>query len=131
MASSYHQLGMVAQNRGDDDQALDWYRKSLVISEELGKRVDLASSVSQIGILHTERGNLADAVSWNLRALAIRLELQVPQVRTDLYWLGRQREMLGEERFFEVLGEHLDEDSRSAVLSMLDRFAAPADGATE
>lgn len=33
MASSYHQLGMVAQQRGDYERALDWYRQSLAIKE--------------------------------------------------------------------------------------------------
>jgi tetratricopeptide (TPR) repeat protein len=121
MASSYHQLGRVAQERGDYDQALDWYRKSLAIKEELGKRADMATNFSQIGHLFTERGEPAEAVPWNLRSLTIRLQLQVPQVRVDLYWLGRQRELLGEDGFGEILGRHLDGDSQAAVLAMLDR----------
>ncbi len=37
MASSYHQLGTIAQRRGDLDTAESWYQKSLEIEEALGK----------------------------------------------------------------------------------------------
>ena len=49
MASSYHQLGMVAQDRGRLDEAEDWYRKSLAISEDLGDRPGMATSYRQLG----------------------------------------------------------------------------------
>ena len=35
---------------------------------------------------------------YNLASLAIRLELQSPEMGIDLYWLDRQRELLGRER---------------------------------
>jgi tetratricopeptide (TPR) repeat protein len=35
MAKTYHQLGMVARQRGRVDEAEAWYRRSLVIEEEL------------------------------------------------------------------------------------------------
>jgi hypothetical protein len=45
----------------------------------------------------------------------------VPQISIDLHWLARQREAVGEERFGEILGEHLDEENRRAVLEMLEQ----------
>jgi tetratricopeptide repeat protein len=45
---------MVAQRRGDYDQALEWYRKSLAIKEELGNRAGMANSYHQLGILLLE-----------------------------------------------------------------------------
>ena len=36
MATSYHQLGMLAQLRGDYDTAEPLYRRSLEISERIG-----------------------------------------------------------------------------------------------
>lgn len=130
MSLSYHHLGMIAQDRSDYDQALDWYRKSLAIKEELGNHAGLAMSYSQIGVLFTERGEPAQAVPWNLRSLATRLQLQLPQVSIDLHWLGRQRELLGEETFRGILSRQLDADSQSAVLAMLDR-ATQSGSATE
>ena len=120
MAGSYHQLGRVAQQRGSYEEALDWYRKSLAIKEELGDRAGMASSISQIGVLFTKAGRAEEAVPWNLRSLGIRLQIQVPEIRLNLHWLGRQREALGEERFREILREHLDEKSAGNVLRMLE-----------
>jgi hypothetical protein len=39
MATSYHQLGMIAQYRGWWDDAEDWYHKSLTINEDLGDQL--------------------------------------------------------------------------------------------
>jgi tetratricopeptide (TPR) repeat protein len=120
MASSNHQLGRVAQERGSYEEALEWYRKSLAIFDELGNRAGMASSRSQIGVLLTATGRAEEAVPWNLRSLTIRLEIGVPEVRIDLHWLGRQREAQGEGRFREILREHLDEEGAASVLRMLD-----------
>ena len=116
-------MGMVAHERGSYDEALEWYRKSQAILEELGDRAGTASSLSQIGVLLTETGRPWEAVFWNLQALALRLELRVRQVVIDLHWLGRQREALGAEQFNEILREHLDEESTTNLLRMLDERA--------
>jgi hypothetical protein len=39
---------------------------------------------------------------------------------TDLHWLRRQRGLLGEEKFGEVLREHLDADAVTAVLGLME-----------
>ena len=56
MASSYHQLGMVAQDRGRLDEAEDWYAQSLAINEELGDRPGMATSYHQLGIRRAAAG---------------------------------------------------------------------------
>jgi tetratricopeptide (TPR) repeat protein len=119
-ASFLHQLGIVAQKRGSYEEALEWYRKSLAINEELGNRVGMANSFGQIGVLLTETGHPREGVSWNLRSLALRLEIGVPEVRIDLHWLGRQREALGDAQFQEALREHLDPDAVVRVLQLLE-----------
>lgn len=43
-----HQLGILSYRRGDYDQALDWYRKSLDIFEQLGNRAGMATSYHQL-----------------------------------------------------------------------------------
>ena len=75
MASSYHQLGIVAQDRGALDQADDWYRKSLTIFEELGNRPGMARSYHQLGIVAYLRGDLDQADGWYRKSLAIKEEL--------------------------------------------------------
>jgi tetratricopeptide (TPR) repeat protein len=128
MARSYHQLGIVAQNRSDYDQALDWYKKSLLIKEELGDRVGMALTTSQLGVLWTEHGQPEDAVPLNLRSLSIRLQIGIPEIRIDLQWLNRQRELLGEKRFGEILREHLSEEDSQTVLELMNEVSSPEEG---
>ncbi|MBI3798324.1 MAG: hypothetical protein HY268_15340 [Deltaproteobacteria bacterium] len=56
--------------------------------------------------------------------MVIRLDLRSPQVRIDLHWLTRQRELLGEGRFLGILRERLDGDEVKAVLGLLEKFAS-------
>jgi len=85
---------------------------------------DMASSYSQIGSFLTEHGTPEEGLALNLKSLAMRLELRLPQVRIDLHWLTRQRELLGEERFLGILRDQLDEDEVKGVLDLLEKFAA-------
>jgi tetratricopeptide (TPR) repeat protein/predicted nucleic acid-binding protein len=124
IATTYHNLGIVAYLRGHYDQALDWYRKSLTIFERLGDHAGMASTISQIGILLTETGVPAEAVKWNLRSLGIRSEIESSEVRIDLHWLVRQREMLGSQQFERIAREQLDGESANAVLDLLERWNA-------
>jgi len=71
LAIVYHQLGMVAQRRGDLDQAEDWYKKSLEIEEALGNRPGMANSYGQLGILAQRRGDLDQAEDWYKKSLEI------------------------------------------------------------
>jgi hypothetical protein len=68
-----------------------------------------------------DRDSPAEAVPLTLQSLAIGLQLQSPKIRINLHWLRRQQELLGEERFGEILREHLDEDSISTVLDLMEQ----------
>ena len=70
MAHMYHALGMTAQDGRRLDEAEDWYRKSLVISEEVGNRSGAASTYNQLGIVAQMRGRLDEAEEWYRRSLA-------------------------------------------------------------
>jgi tetratricopeptide (TPR) repeat protein len=74
-AAALHQLGIVAQNRGDYDAALDWYRKSLAIREQLGDRAGMASSYHHLGIVAQDRGHYDAALDWYRKSLAIKEQL--------------------------------------------------------
>jgi hypothetical protein len=113
-----------------DEIGLAWYQKSLDIDEELGSRAGMAITISQLGVLATARGSPEEAIPLNLRSLTIRLQIGSPEVRIDLYWLGRQRESVGEERFLEVLGQHLSEEDLRTVLELMAQFENARAGAT-
>jgi hypothetical protein len=110
----------VAQQRGDYEAALDWYRRSLAISEELGDRAGMARTTSQIGVLLTQTDQVADAVPYNLSALSMRLEMRLPDAAIDIHWLGRQRAGLGDETYWEVVRRHLDQENADSLRQLLD-----------
>jgi tetratricopeptide (TPR) repeat protein len=74
-SSILHQLGIVTYWRGDYEQALDWYRQSLTISEELGNRASMATSYHQLGMIAHERGDYEQALGWYRKSLTIKEEL--------------------------------------------------------
>ncbi len=75
LAVIYHQLGMVAQERGHLDEAQQRYLKSLTINEELGNWPGMALNYHQLGIGDQERGRLDEAQQWYLKSLTIDEEL--------------------------------------------------------
>jgi tetratricopeptide (TPR) repeat protein len=70
-ATVLHQLGMVAELRGDYEQALQLYRRSLAIEEELGSRGGMAISYHQFGMVAQCRGDQDQALEWYRRSLSI------------------------------------------------------------
>jgi tetratricopeptide (TPR) repeat protein len=75
MAISYHNMGAIAQDRGDYDAALDWYRKSLAIAEQLGDRAGMARSYHQLGNFSYLRGDYDAALDSYRKSLAIAEQL--------------------------------------------------------
>ena len=51
MADSYDNLGVLAQARGDYDEAARQYQRSLDIKERLGNQAGMADSYHQLGSL--------------------------------------------------------------------------------
>jgi tetratricopeptide (TPR) repeat protein len=71
IAVVYHQLGMIAEDRGDYDPAEQRYRDSMAIKEEIGDRVGAARSYGQLGSLALGRGDYDTAEELYRAALAI------------------------------------------------------------
>ncbi|QEV68785.1 tetratricopeptide repeat protein [Streptomyces chartreusis] len=116
IANCYHQLGIIAQERGDNQQAEEHYRAALTISEEIGNRSGIASSYGQLGILRTEQQRPAEGVAHMLEALVLQLEIGRPP-DTTLYWLGRQRALLGDDDFRSILNDLVTDDVAAAIMN--------------
>jgi tetratricopeptide (TPR) repeat protein len=95
LAVAYHQLGMVAQDRGDLAAAEGWYRKSLEINEALGNRPGLASSYGQLGLLAEAREDLAAALDWTVRCVALFDQFPHPATGPAPQHLARLTASLG------------------------------------
>jgi tetratricopeptide (TPR) repeat protein len=120
-----HTLGIASHNLGDYDRALEWYQKALDIDEALGNRAGIALTLSNVGILYTRIKTPEEGIPLNLESLLTNLELQRPEyVRTDLYWLNRQRALLGEEPFLSIVQKQLNEDDTQALIQILDEYKA-------
>jgi len=71
IAVCYHQLGYVAQEQQQFDEAEKWYRKSLEINERLGLERDAADSYHQLGRIAEEQQQLDQAEKWYRKSLEI------------------------------------------------------------
>ena len=90
LAVAYHQLGMVAQTRGQYDVAEDWYRKSLALKEDLTDRPGIARTLFQLGVAALERGRYEAAEDWFRNALTIFEQIgNQPAIARCHYQLGR------------------------------------------
>jgi tetratricopeptide (TPR) repeat protein len=97
LAVTYHQLGMVAQHRGELEQAEQWYRKSLEIEEALGDRPRLASTYHELGMVAQDRGELAQAEQWYRKSLEIEEALgNRPGLASSYHNLGAVAQDRGE-----------------------------------
>jgi tetratricopeptide (TPR) repeat protein len=70
-ASTYHQLGMVAQEQRRFAEAEDAYRKALEIKVAFNDRHSAASTYHQLGMVAQEQRRFADAEDAYKRALEI------------------------------------------------------------
>ena len=75
MASSYHHLGILAQDRGDYDEAEQRYQQALQINERLGNQAGMAGIYHQLGTLAQDRGDYDEAAQRYQQALQINQRL--------------------------------------------------------
>jgi tetratricopeptide (TPR) repeat protein len=71
VASGYHNLGALAQDRGDYEEAARQYQRSLDIKERLGDQAGMASGYHQLGRLAQDRGDYEEAARQYQRSLDI------------------------------------------------------------
>ncbi|WP_373861850.1 tetratricopeptide repeat protein [Actinomadura hibisca] len=74
-AAILHQLGLIDQQRGEYESALQWYRRALTIDKELGDRAGVAVSYHQLGMIDELRGEYERALQWYRQSLTLKEEL--------------------------------------------------------
>ena len=70
-ASTSHQLGMTALERGRPDEAEDWYPQVPRNHRRTGDLLGVASTYHQLGMAALDGGRLDEAEEWYRRSLAI------------------------------------------------------------
>ncbi|MGD2248504.1 MAG: tetratricopeptide repeat protein [Candidatus Methanofastidiosia archaeon] len=90
IAVLYHQLGYVAQDQHQFDEAEKWYKKALEIKERLGLERDAARTYHQLGYVAQDQHQFDEAVKWYKKALEIFERLGLERDAADTYHqLGR------------------------------------------
>jgi tetratricopeptide (TPR) repeat protein len=69
-----HNFGIIFQQRGDYDKALEYYDRSLKLAEGFGDRFSVSTSLHQIGMIHQARGDYDKALEYYDRALKLAEE---------------------------------------------------------
>ena len=81
VASSLHNLGILAQATGDYDEARKLYQQSREINQQLGNKSGIAVSQAQLALLEEKMGNVKDALHLIRQAEATFLELGSPYAK--------------------------------------------------
>ncbi|WP_334907652.1 tetratricopeptide repeat protein [Nostoc sp.] len=71
LASIYHYLGMLKDDKGEVDQAITFYNQSLEINERIGNVQGKATTLHQLGILYAKKGELDQAIALFNQSLEI------------------------------------------------------------
>lgn len=75
IAFSINCLGRVNLNQGSLDEALEYFKTSLEIREQINDEKGLGGSYNNIGIIYHNKGDYDNAQEYHLKALAIRKKI--------------------------------------------------------
>jgi tetratricopeptide (TPR) repeat protein len=96
-AAWIHQLGILAQARGDYDEAARQYQRSLDIEERLGNQAGMATSYHNLGVFAQHRGDYDEAARQYQHSLDIEERLGNQAGMADSYFqLGGLAEIRGD-----------------------------------
>ncbi|OHD10377.1 MAG: hypothetical protein A2086_02270 [Spirochaetes bacterium GWD1_27_9] len=71
----YHSIGIIEQKQGEIDKALDYYNKSLKISQEIGYKLGISYSYGQIGNIYYQKGEYEESIKFYNKSLKISQEI--------------------------------------------------------
>jgi tetratricopeptide (TPR) repeat protein len=80
IATTLHQLGMIHQDQGDYDKAIEKFNQSLKIKEELGDKSGIANTLGQIGRIYETREDHKNALKNYLICYSIFGSLKSPYI---------------------------------------------------
>ncbi len=82
---------------GQNDEALDFYSRSLEIRQQLGDKAGVGRVLHNMGVVYRRAGDPAQALEVHLRALEIRQQIGVPRsIARTLSAIGNDYRDLGE-----------------------------------
>ncbi|MFJ1595542.1 tetratricopeptide repeat protein [Streptomyces sp. NPDC088261] len=121
MTVAYHQIGIIAQERGLLEEAEDWYHQALTIHTDLNDRPGMAGIYHQLGTVAQVRGHLVEAEDWYHQALTIKTDLNNrPAMAGTYHQLGTCAQLRGlleeaEDWYHQALTIDADLNNRPAM----------------
>jgi tetratricopeptide (TPR) repeat protein len=73
-ANAYHNIGIIHYYQSNYYQALEYFKKSLIIKEETKDKKAMAGSYSNIGAIYGNQGEYGQAIEYYLKSLKIEEE---------------------------------------------------------
>ena len=75
LAGSINNIGFFESANGNISKALEFYKKSLKIQEELGSKEGIAASLNNIGTIYKKQGDIPNALEYYHKSLKIYKEI--------------------------------------------------------
>ncbi|MFD0886016.1 hypothetical protein ACFQ08_15830 [Streptosporangium algeriense] len=104
--------------RGPHRRAIKENRRILAGAHKAGDSAGVAYALRSLGIIHTDIKDLAIGFDYTTKSFALHRQLG-DDVTPDLHILARQREMMGDSKFFKKLHEALDEATADDLVRLL------------
>jgi tetratricopeptide (TPR) repeat protein len=91
---SLNNIGLIYDAWGKYDQAIEYYKKSLKIREEIGDRKGEGVTLNNIGMIYYARGKYDQAIEYYQKSLTILAEIgavEAKMVRENLKLAQEER----------------------------------------
>ena len=85
LGNSYNNIGLICEDQGNYEKALECHSKSLGIKKEIGDKKGMASCYNNIGNIYKDQGNYEKALEYHSKALAIFEEFGDKKGMADSY----------------------------------------------
>jgi tetratricopeptide (TPR) repeat protein len=126
LATTYNNIGLINEARGEYAAALEWYERSVALKEALGDRAGLATTYHNIASIHYARRNYVIALSWYEKARMLQEQLgdRYSNART-LYNVGLLYRDRGDlKQSFDALTHSLDVFAAIGLIQEVDTVKA-------
>ena len=74
IAAAYNNLGFLNSEHSNFKKALEYYHKSLAISQDIDAKQEIATSYNNMGYIYDTEGDIPKALEYYLKSLAIKKE---------------------------------------------------------
>ena len=125
-ADEYHQLGMLAQEQRQFNQAISYYPKALGVYEKFQDWYRTSLTLAKLGKVLEAQSNFSQALAIYIHGLAIGIKHYQEFIEVFIYLLAGMLQTLGENEFDaiwrELTGSECVGEWRKAIWAARDRL---------